>query len=227
MLIGLTDPMIDRATLRAYAEWLRGGGAEIVLLSTALYNGGLLALCDALVLSGGGDMHPKFYGREELLPLCKEVNEERDAFELAVLEHARRRRMPVLGICRGAQVLNVGFGGTLVPDIEKAGFTRHRTGDAVERLHPVSVEPGSQLHGILGTRRGEVNTFHHQAVDRPGAGLRASAASHDGLIEAVEPLDPDGGPFTLGVQWHPERMKNADSPFAAALLRAFLCAVRD
>jgi len=229
MLIGLTDPMDDRAKLSLYADWLKREepDVDVALLSPTLRNAGLLSLCDALVLSGGGDMHPRFFGREDLLPLCKEVNEERDAFELAVLDHARRRRMPVLGICRGAQVLNVGFGGTLLPDIEKAGFVHHRTGDAVQRLHAVSVEEGSQLRGIVGTAGGDVNTFHHQAVERAGTGLRASAVSHDGLIEAIEPLDPDGGPFMLGVQWHPERMKNVNSPFAGALVQAFLRAVRD
>ena len=222
-------PMTDRVKLRLYADWLRRGpgDVEILLLSPTLGNGGMLSLCDGLVVSGGGDMHPRFFGRPDLLPVCKEVNEERDAFELGVLDHARRRRLPVLAICRGAQVLNVAHGGTLIPDIEKAGFVNHRTGDADERLHPVRVEPGTLLHAIAGRTAGETNTFHHQAVDRPGDGLRVSAWSHDGVVEAIEPVDPRGGPFLLGVQWHPERLRDADSPFAGALLRKFLEAVRD
>ncbi len=228
MVIGLTDPMSDRSKLQLYAEWLKRGAPElnVALLSVTVGNAELLGVCDGLVLSGGGDMHPKFFGREDLLPLCKDVNEERDAFELDVLLRARERQMPVLGICRGAQVLNVGLGGTLIPDIEKAGFVDHRTGDAVQRLHPVRIAEGSRLHAITGVLGGDANTYHHQAVDRPGHGLRVSARSHDGVVEAVEPVDP-AGPLILGVQWHPERFRDPQSPFAAPLLQEFLRAVRE
>ncbi len=229
MVIGLTDPMSDRTKLQLYTDWLKRGATDlqVALLSVTVGNPELLDLCQGLVLSGGGDMHPRFFGREDLLPLCKDVSEERDAFELSVLHRARERRMPVLAICRGAQVLNVGYGGTLIPDIEKAGFVNHRTGDAVQRLHLVRVMEGTRLHTMTGVLAGEANTFHHQAVDRPGDGLRVSAFSHDGVVEAIEGTGPAAGPFILGVQWHPERLRNPDGPFAAPLLREFVRAARE
>lgn len=228
MLIGLTDPMRDRSTLESYAEWLKRGGedVDIVLLSCSLQNVRLLAHCDALVLSGGGDVHPESYGQAGAVDLCREVNEARDAFELKLVERARTHRLPILGICRGAQLLNVAFGGTLIPDIEKAGFRGHRVGNAVQRLHPVSVEKGSFLASVLGTVRGDANTFHHQSVDQPGLGLRASARAHDGVIECVELDRTDGQPFLLGVQWHPERLKDDNNPFSRALLEKFIAEAR-
>ena len=224
MLIGLTDPMTDRATLEFYVQWFKRGGddVDLVMLSCSLRNERLVGQCDALVLSGGGDVHPKFYGQPEALTLCKEVLEVRDQFELDTIERARTHRLPILGICRGAQVLNVAFGGSLLQDLEHAGFKNHRVGDPVQRLHPVAIDPDSFLYATIGTAGGEANTFHHQSVDQPGLGLRVSARAHDGVVEAIELDRTDGLPFLLGVQWHPERMKDFNSPFSGALLRRFL-----
>lgn len=228
MVIGLTDPMSERSILEAYVNWFRRDGpdVDVALLSVSLKNHRLLAQCDALVLAGGGDVHPRWYGRAGEITACKEVDEARDQFELELVEQARSRRLPILGICRGSQLLNVAFGGTLIADIEAAGYRNHRTGDPVQRLHPVNVVPGSFLSSVLGTVNGDANTFHHQAVENPGLGLRISARAHDGVAECVELEKVDGSPFTLGVQWHPERMKDASSPFAAALLRKFMAEVR-
>ncbi len=228
MLIGLTDPMSDRPTLERYVEWLKRGGEDIdiALLSCTLRNERVLAQCDGLVIAGGGDVHPRFYGQPDALGLCKEVNEARDQFELDVVERARTRRLAMLAICRGSQLLNVAFGGTLIQDIEKSGFRDHRVGDPVQRLHPVSIDRGSFLASVIGTLKGDANTFHHQAVDQPGLGLRVSARAHDGVVEAIEPERMDGMPFLLGVQWHPEKMKDVNSPFARPLLDRFLADVR-
>jgi putative glutamine amidotransferase len=228
MLIGLTDPFCNRPQLESYVEWLKRGGedVEVMLLSYTLRNERLLALCDALVLSGGGDMHPRFYGQEEVLPHCTLVNEQRDAFELEVLDGARARRLPILGICRGAQVLNVAFRGTLFYDIKSFGFHGHEGDRAPDRSHPIVVEPGSYLYTVAGALRGETNSFHHQSVDRPGLGLKISARSHDGVVEGIELERTSDAPFLLGVQWHPERMKDTESPFCGNLVRKFVAEIR-
>ncbi len=228
MVIGFTDPMSERSILESYVRWLKRGGedVDIALLSSTLQNQRLLSQCDALVLSGGGDVHPRFYAMPDSIGGCKDVDEARDQFELDLVERARTHRMPILGICRGSQLLNVALGGTLIMDIEKAGFRDHRIGDAVQQLHPVSVDRGSYLASVLGTLKGDANTFHHQAIDRPGLGLRISARAHDGIAEGIELERPAGLPFLLGVQWHPERIRDVNSPFSRLLLERFIEEVR-
>ncbi len=131
--------------------------------------------------------------------------------------------MPVLGICRGMQLTNVAFGGTLIPDIEEAGYAEHRSSvPGAICTHGIVVTPGSSL-AELGGADG-VNSSHHQAVLQPGAGLKVIARSPDGIIEAMEPDEPS--PFLLLVQWHPERMEDRSSPLAGGVLRMFLHAVQ-
>jgi putative glutamine amidotransferase len=127
----------------------------------------------------------------------------------------------VLGICRGAQLYNVAMGGTLIPDLETAGYASHKNGDAAEGSHGVTLEPGSLLHTTVGCTSGQVNTYHHQAADKVGRGLRVAARSDDGVIEALEWEQPEGRPFLLLVQWHPERLSDVHSPFAKILMERF------
>jgi putative glutamine amidotransferase len=136
------------------------------------------------------------------------------------------RGMPVLGICRGAQIFNVAMGGSLIPDIEAAGFMNHRRGDEPERVHGVHVMNGSILNGIVGVSAGTVNSSHHQAVDAVGRGLAVAARSDDGIIEALEWEDPAGRPFVLLVQWHPERMGDTAGPFSRNLVERLASEVR-
>jgi putative glutamine amidotransferase len=185
-----------------------------------------IARCDGLVIAGGGDVHPKFYGKQEAVDIAKDVRIGRDLFEFDVIREAMERNIPTLGICRGAQVFNVAMGGTLIPDIESAGHPSHRKGDAIERLHHVRVAARSRLAGIVGVESGEVNTYHHQAVEKPGNGLRVAATSDDGIPEALEWEDPAGRPFVLLVQWHPERMGDTESPFARNIIECFAAEVR-
>jgi gamma-glutamyl-gamma-aminobutyrate hydrolase PuuD len=119
-------------------------------------------------------------------------------------------------------MLNVWAKGGLIADIESAGYTHHRTGDVVQRLHAIEIEERSLLHSIAGVTTGEVNTFHHQAVQEPGQRIRVTARSHDGVVEAIELLEPASAPLFLGVQWHPERFKDARSPFGAGVRDRFL-----
>lgn len=155
---------------------------------------------DALVLSGGDDVDPTLYGAVAG-PRSTVLDPVRDAFELALLHAVLDAGKPVLGICRGAQLLTVALGGTLVPDLpigEGDSHASHAYPRAVRR-HDVHFEAGSVAHGLYGERVA-VNSFHHQAVDRLGRGLRVSGRAGDGVVEAIE---LDGAPV-LGVQWHPE-----------------------
>jgi putative glutamine amidotransferase len=159
---------------------------------------------DGLVLSGGADVDPGRYGADAH-ELTYGVRPDRDAAEAALLAAALERGLPLLGICRGLQVINVARGGTLhqhLPDL--VGHTDHGPTPGGYGSHPVRVAPGSRLAGVLGRTETEgVPTHHHQAIDRLGDGLTAVAWTADGVIEAVE-LDAPGCPFALAVQWHPE-----------------------
>lgn len=185
----------------------------------------LMAECDGLVLSGGGDMDPALWG-EAPVPGLDDVSPERDAMEYAALEEAFARDLPVLGICRGCQVVNVYFGGTLYQDLptQRPGGVDHRQSAGWDRTqHEVQVAPGSRLADVLGVGGVHVNSFHHQAVRDVAPGLVATATV-DGLVEAVESADER---WLVAVQWHPER-HGADAPDtdpSIRLLRAFREAV--
>jgi putative glutamine amidotransferase len=156
---------------------------------------------DGLVITGGRDVNPAAYGQHPHATTDQPAI-ERDAWEFALLRRALARRLPVLGICRGAQVVNVAFGGTLhqhLPDV--VGHTRHQAGNAVFTTSSVRTVPGTRLAGLIGEST-DAQCYHHQAIDRLGDGLIVSAQDvADGVIEAVE---TPGDDFTVAVQWHPE-----------------------
>ena len=220
MIIGITDPMRDAATFEKYAalarKWIPG--VEVQILSCVTGTFSEIGRCDALLLTGGGDIHPKFYSRDEDVALAREVKIGRDLFEFDVIREAMERGMPVMGICRGFQVFNVAMGGSLLPDIEAAGLPSHRREDESDRMHGVKVVKGSLLHAITGETEGTVNSSHHQAVDAVGRGLRVAARSDDGIIEALEWEEPAGKPFLMLVQWHPERLGEKEAPFSRNLI---------
>ncbi|MBR3569413.1 MAG: type 1 glutamine amidotransferase [Oscillibacter sp.] len=158
--------------------------------------------CAALLLPGGGDMEPWRYGQENAA--SRNLDPARDALELDLLERFAALKKPVLGICRGMQSVNVFFGGTLLQDIPG-----HEQINGVDRMHPVRTAPGAFVAADA------VNSAHHQAVDRLGAGLRAEQWVPDGVIEAIRHTRLP----VWGVQWHPERL---DNPAGERLFRAFL-----
>lgn len=170
----------------------------------------LLAAVDGLVLSGGEDIDPVHYGERPRVPL-DDVNPARDAMELVALRHALARGIPVLGICRGHQLLNVALGGTLIQDIPTDfpdALGHSQDGGWDRRSHDVFVEPDSLLYRIAGERTLRINSFHHQAIRDAAPDLRVVGRAEDGLIEAVESKTH---PWLLGVQWHPERLEAAES----------------
>lgn len=184
----------------------------------------LLDRLDGICLSGGPDLDPRNYDaapHPELGPTEPDL----DRFELAIARRADARGMPILAICRGTQALNVVRGGVLhqhLPDLsEEIGHRQQTPGD--QPSHAVEIDPGSKLAAALGPEAEiEVNSFHHQAIDRLGQGLTVSARAPDGTIEAVE--DPTR-PFMIGVQWHAETLVHR--PYEAALFRRFVDACRD
>lgn len=171
--------------------------------------------CDGLLLPGGGDMDPKFYGQARI-PACGEPNLLRDAAEPLLLRAFLAADKPVLGICRGIQVMNAVLGGDLYQDIKPFEHLPHNGHWA--KVHTVTVRRGTLLSRILGQDTVLVNSQHHQAVDQVAPGFTLAALSEDGIVEAIE--KPDAG-FCLGVQWHPEWLSDAD-PAMQGLFDAFV-----
>ena len=160
-------------------------------------------LLDGILFTGGDDLDPALYG-QSWHPNAGHIDPDRQTFELALLAEVEKRRLPALCICLGCQLLNISRGGTLhqfIPDL--AGKQEHRKVGEVLLRHPVTLEPDSQLGKAIGQREISANTYHKQAVDRVGTGLRIVATSPDGIIEGLE--DPTF-PLLVAVQWHPERL---------------------
>ena len=168
----------------------------------------VLAEVDGVLLTGGGDVDPVFYG-EDRHPLTHDAEPGRDEFEIDLARRAMTEDVPLLAICRGAQVLNVAAGGTLVQDIPSAVATdlAHSVAEPKNlECHDISIEAGTLLSRVLGDRADaacscRVNSRHHQSVGRAGTGLVVAARAADGVVEAIE---KPGAPFCIGVQWHPE-----------------------
>ena len=178
------------------------GGVPVVLPSLPRrFASEALDGLDGLLLTGGGDVDPARYG-EHAVPECGRPDPARDGWELELIALARGDELPMLGICRGAQVLAVAFGGKLVQHLPDRGIEGHDDDRVAEEVHDVSIAPGTLAHRVLGTDRLRANTLHHQAIDprAPGDGVVVTGLADDGVVEAIEvPGEP-----ILGVQWHPE-----------------------
>lgn len=188
----------------SYIDAIRAVGATpLVLPPGEAEPSRLLAVLDGLILAGGGDIDPSHYGGD-VHQTNYMVSAERDRFELDLVFAALKEpSLPLLCICRGAQVLNVALGGSLfghIPDVFGERVL-HRLPPRLPTRHPVRVEPGSRLARLLAADDVEVCSWHHQSIDRVGEGLKPVAWSSDGVIEAVESV---GHSFCVGVQWHPE-----------------------
>ncbi|SMB89649.1 putative glutamine amidotransferase [Desulfonispora thiosulfatigenes DSM 11270] len=159
-------------------------------------------MVDGIIFSGGSDVDPSFFGQNPLRGLG-EITPNRDQFELFLAKKAIGGNKPVLGICRGMQVISIAAGGTIYQDISEITRQEHRQkAPKWYPYHEIKIEQESKVYGIIGRNRIKVNSFHHQAVKEPGSLLKASAWAEDGLIEAVESISEDGN--IIGVQWHPE-----------------------
>ena len=210
----------------AYIEALTQAGASPLLIPLSLSEDNLdnlLSCFDGIVFSGGEDISPEVYGAPHS-PEIKEIDSDRDRLELSLFRLVQERRTPFLAICRGMQLVNVAQGGTLHADIGScyAGALKHDFMEKYPRnflAHEIQLEPNSHLANILECTSLEVNSIHHQAVDKLGFGLKAVAHSLDGLVEAIELPDY---PFGLGVQWHPECL--LELPEMRQLFKSFVVA---
>jgi putative glutamine amidotransferase len=218
---------------QSMAHWVLKHGAYPILLPTISPYADvskILDFVDGLILHGGADMAPSSYGETPLDPRWS-GDAVRDQYEIALYREARRRGLPVLGICRGLQVINVAEGGSLYQDIptQKPGSLKHRDAEIYDELfHQVQIEAGTCLAGVYGATRGTVNTVHHQAIKTLAPTLVAEAfCPNDEIIEAVRLKQTtwQGAKkdFVLGVQWHPEYTLNRSETLdEARLMQAFL-----
>lgn len=232
----------ESARLRAYVEAIEAAGGEAVLLLPGAAEPSERALddLDGLLITGGDDIDPRHYGQEIREGWDVTVDAARDALELPLTRAAVQRDLPVLGICRGAQVLNVAMGGTLIQDIDREmtghqdwshqQWKSHPAEPPDASIHEIEIESGSRLREIVGQERLGVNTFHHQGIARPAPGLAVTARTVDrrgaGVIEALE---SPRHRFVLGVLWHPERMwkgRAARNTASARLFAALVDAAR-
>lgn len=194
-----------------YERWLKGNSVEkieVIKLSVDDKNESAIKNCDALVIAGGRDIHPKFYKKTKTdypnSPL--EFDEERDDFEIAAFQQAQIKNIPVLGICRGMQLVNCILNGTLNSDLGETLNAIHRAESTNDKAHALNIETNTILNEIANAARSVVNSAHHQSIEKLGAGLKVNCTADDGTIEGLEWADPSNKPFLLCIQWHPERM---------------------
>jgi putative glutamine amidotransferase len=238
-LIGITPDTIETTSRSAapepaivltgrYARAVERAGAVPLVLPIASSRAAVrraIDHLDGIIVSGGDfDIHPKFYGEKPIRALgC--VKEERTEFELGLISLALARDMPLLGICGGAQAINVALGGSLYQDIaaDFCGAVEHQRGALKDRGgHKVEIPSGTKLRRIVGRSTIEVNTTHHQAVKQTGKGLIVDATAEDGVIEGIESEEHS---FVLGVQWHPEFLVHRDRA-QRQIFAAFVAACR-
>jgi putative glutamine amidotransferase len=213
-----------------YEKWFQDEPCvTIIKLGYQLDNFSEIEKCNGIILSGGHDLNPRLYNQPDFLAYVdpKDIDERRDEFEWKIMQHTEENQKPLLGICRGLQFVNVYFGGTLVPDIPAFGkFNHSKFTTGFDREHLVDIDPNSALYKIIGKGNGIINSAHHQSVDIPGSGLVVNAFSPDGIVEGMERRDPEGKPYLMLVQWHPERMSDMESVFTRNIKQSFLEAVR-
>jgi putative glutamine amidotransferase len=225
--IGVTrwEDVPPEARDRYWARTRKAGGEVVDLDEAAAARVAEIGdTLDALVLTGGIDVDPETYGAAERHRKVKETAPARDAMELAYLQHALNRDIPVLAICRGHQLLNVGFGGGLVQHIDSG---EHRADFASpgypSRWHDLEIDGGSRLAQALGATHIEINSRHHQAVDSAtlAAGLRPVAVASDHDHQLIEGMESEQHRWVIGVQWHPERPEEERPAFAPLMRRLF------
>jgi putative glutamine amidotransferase len=224
-VIGLTSTVMETSTIEnkdqiiptivvyhKFAETVReAGGMPIVIPMTDPKEAeAYVDLCDGIVFTGGEDISALTYG-DQPHPEVKQVNKQRDDFEIELVKIAHKKGRAILGMCRGYHLINVSFGGSIIQDV-KSDFEEsinhfQLSSTRTEPTHMVSIGEDSLLYEIIGDKDVAVNSFHHQAIGEVGKGLRVTAKAEDGVIEALELKDRNGS-FLLGTQWHPEELRH-------------------
>ena len=227
-IIGVFPSIKDDGTFWLYENYtnpiIKFGGVPLVIPTVTeesrdtLYS--LMDMCDGFLFTGGVDIDPTHYGMKKL-DTCGTIVAKRDEFELLAFDYALSTGKPILGICRGCQLMNVALGGTLCQDIpsEHPDAIRHTSDSVVNpTLHEIDIPDNSPLLKLSGAPRVKINSFHHQCTDKLGRGLKLLATSTDGIPEGVY---LDGERYLVGVQWHPERAYQT-SDVDANIFRSFI-----
>ena len=215
-----------------YLKWFDekdlGDSFELVTLSFEENNLEEMLDCDGFILTGGVDVHPSLYdGDTHYKNMPNTFQQDRDNFESKIYKHAKQLQIPVLGICRGLQLVNVLEGGRLIQDLGEAKNMVHRKQET-DKTHSIEVDSSSLLYRLSGVVSGEVNSAHHQCIDPLSlpSSLKTVAFADDQTIEAIEYSDASNKGFMLCVQWHPERMDNKETnPLSINIKKAFLNAI--
>ncbi|MBO8158250.1 gamma-glutamyl-gamma-aminobutyrate hydrolase family protein [Thermosyntropha sp.] len=220
-VIGITGDFFEEENLLRLKKYyidmvMKAGGIGIILapVEDEFIINNYINICDGFIFSGGGDIDPCYWG-EAATPSMREINPLRDRFEIMLGRKILGGNIPALGICRGCQLLNVAAGGSIVQNIVSL-MSHEQKAPRSYPFHDIFIEEESILYKILGTGRIKVNSFHHQAVNKPGNGIKVSARSADGVVEAVE---SENHYFVIGVQWHPECM---DDKYSFLLFKALI-----
>jgi putative glutamine amidotransferase len=226
----------SEANFQNYWNWFTtddlGNEIELVELSFRKNNRSDIEKCDGFVLTGGIDVLPAIYGGAEEYPYKPDAFlPERDEFEQLIYDYSQKAKLPVLGICRGMQYINILEGGKVFEDNGEALNELHKKGSE-DKVHGLNIVEDSLLYAVTGKAAGQVNSAHHQGVDPThlGSNLMANAYSDtpDALIEGLEFKDKTGKAFMLGVQWHPERMKEKElNPLSQKIKEQFIKEVKN
>ena len=207
---------------------IKAGGAPIVLPNIRDNQAidRMVERLDGLLITGGGDIDPTLFG-EEPIPQLGEICPDRDYFEMSLIQKCLEQNKPILGICRGCQILNVSIGGDIFQDIyaqhSEPLLQHYQKAPRYHTSHFVDITENSKLRAIMGESRIKVNSYHHQAVKTLGTGYEVCAISSDGIIEAFECKESK---FVIGVQWHPENMMRKDENSSVKLFQAFVQACK-
>ena len=231
MKIALTR---SESRFNIYTDWLKHHNIEFEVLDYESKTDEISKLdgCSGLILTGGADILPELYcdlinvydednGKNSIV--CGTYIRERDDFEMKVIEYSIKKNLPILAICRGLQIMNVYFRGSLISDLMEIKNVNHdRISESEGRLHNINVLKNTLLHEIVKTDVTEVNSYHHQAIDTLGDNLMINSRSEDGIIEGIEYSDKKDKLFFIGIQWHPERFKNMKDPASESILIYFI-----
>lgn len=226
--IGITD---TTSRYENYPRWIKGdrNDIEIVKLSAQENNLQAIETCDGVIFSGGVDIHPSYYGKntDDYYKAPDAFDRVRDDFELAAFALCKAQKKPILGICRGLQIINVALGGTLVLDLESVGKEDHTRHGLTDGIHDVTLIKNSFLFACSLALNGTVNSAHHQSINKVAPNLKITAFSPDMVAEAAEYKDKESEPWLMLVQWHPERLHQTDpgNPLEAGIRKAFLDAI--
>ncbi len=208
-----------------YENWLKEPQLEIIRLGYKYNNFEEVKKCDGILLTGGDDVSQRLYMNpaSSVYENQESGDELRDGFEWKIMEYVEKNKKPLLAICRGLQFVNVFYGGTLLPDLPESRKMIHsKLRNGRDRLHTITLDKHSMVYKMVGEEKGTISSGHHQCVSEVGKGLKVTAMSPDGVVEALEKKENDGKSFFLLIQWHPERTMDKMSPFSANIKKDFL-----